>query len=269
MKRFAYLVSSILLACSLGSPALALEPNTTLFIGIEKNRRPYTYLDEEQNPKGILLDAFLPLCKTIGVQCNFVAGDVYSLLDGIKNYELHGFIAIDSFFIPDVDKIKLTPPICKLKPVFIQRASEPARQKPEDFKKTTIGVLEGSLLHFYLLDEYSSFSRLRPYTLLENGVFDLVSGRIDALFADDAFFKEQVLKTSLGQEGSKHQLVAFDLSAPKLPTTSMRIAIRERDSELLGKLGKALLQQTKGPTPECADLSRPPSAGGSRRTADK
>ncbi len=223
-----------------------------LYLGIANKRIPYTYIDKQQQASGILVASVTHLCEQINAHCNFVAEDFEQLLEDVRTFKLHGMIVIDDFISPEIDGLKLTSPLCMLTPALIQKQVENPRLAPEDFKSTTIGVQEGSLLHLYLLDAYSSSARLKPYPILESAVFDLVSGRIDALLADDAFFRERVAKTILGKANSNVSLIAPKLDGVDLPATSMTLAVRAHDKELLAALEQAI--QASGKTLSCASL---------------
>ncbi len=255
MKSFIPYVTFFILPFLL-TTALAQQSQTKerqqLYIGIEKNRLPYTGLNDLKQPHGILVAAVNRLCETINADCEFVVGEFNQLLQDVKIYKLHALIIIDTFILPDIDKLKLTPPLCKTQPVFIQKPNENNRTKPEDFKGTTIGVREGSLLHLYLLDEFSSHARIKPYPLLESGIFDLVTGRIDTLSTDQAFFSERLQKTPLGKEYAATPLDMTQPDGEALPATSMRFALREQDTELYETLTKAI--QTNGQPSYCVDI---------------
>ncbi|MEB4591305.1 transporter substrate-binding domain-containing protein [Candidatus Thiothrix sp. Deng01] len=236
--------------------ARADETSTTrLFIGIEKNRAPYTYLDKQQQATGILITAVNAVCKKIKATCEFAANDFDTLLQNVQTQQLHGLVVIDALVLPDTDHIKLSPPLCKITPVFIQAEASQHRSKQEDFAHTTIGVQESSLLYLYLLDDYSSIARLKPYPLLESGVFDLVYGRIDAIFTDAAYFRARVENTPFGHADADLRLVETPADGVELPPTTMRLAVREQDTELLSQLEKAI----PADPPACADLlDKPP-----------
>ncbi|CAA6828340.1 MAG: L-arginine-binding protein [uncultured Thiotrichaceae bacterium] len=252
MKHHALLFVA-LLTCSLLMNVQADEKaQKKLYFGIENNRIPYSNLDDKQQPYGALIDATRHICKNIKAECEFVPGDFDQLMQDVQTYKLQGLIVIDTFLLPETDRLKLTPALCKIQPVFIQKRQGKHRSQKEDFKNTTIGVLEGSLLHFYLLDEYSNHSRIKSYPLLESGVFDLFSGRITALFTDQAFFTERVKKTLFGNEEKEFSMIAMKTTKITLPDTSMRLALREQDNELYEELTKVI--QAQGKTPACIDL---------------
>lgn len=232
----------------------AWADNTELYIGIEKNRHPYTYLDTQLQAQGLLVDSIRSLCDHAKMTCHFVADDFDTLLEDVQLLQLNALMVIDSFIDPDIDQLGLTSPLCQLESVVLQQASAKPRKEIADFRSTTIGVREGSLLHLYLLDEYSSVARLRPYSLLENGVFDLYTGRIDALFMDEAFYHDRVLATILNSQSGGARLIKLPVTSPELPAISMRLAVRNRDTDLLQTLEKAIKDNNKGAVPECTSL---------------
>lgn len=184
-----------------------------LYIGIEKNRLPYMHEDGHGIPQGILIDKTRHVCKSMGQQCEFISHTWYELLEELKAYHLDMIAIVDNLFIPDIDKLATSKPICRTQPIFVQKANQAKRTHIDDFRKTTIGVREGSTLHFYLLEHYSEYAAIKPYSLLENALFDLDFERIDTLLTNQAFFWGRIAETPLsnwsyGDEGkpiSKHQ----------------------------------------------------------------
>ena len=245
---------SFLLCGLLMSQALMAEParETTaranaekapLHIGIPTSRRPYAYLDAKKQPAGILVDMMQRICEQMQASCSFDAGNPEQLLMDLQAVKLNAVLIVDAFIVPEVDKIKLTPPLCKPTPQFIQKADAPIRSKPEDFRGATLAVQEGSIFHIYLLDEYSGQTRLKPYLFMENAVFDLVFGRLDTLFADEAFIRSRITDTALQDYV---RFTTTDLKAPEFPATAMTLALREQDSELFRNLEAALQALSSG-----------------------
>ena len=234
MRRLiCYLVCCFIVCASWFAQANETAEKRQLYIGIEKRRTPYVELNEQQQVHGILIDVITPLCDMIQAQCDFIPGPFEQLLEDLQTFRLDALVVIDTVILPEIDNVKLTSPLCQLTPVFVQKQDQPSRTKPEDFEHTTIGVLQGSLFHWYLLDEYSRFARLRPYVLLEHGIFDLNSGRIDTLFAEDAFFQKRVLSTPLGRaKRGVAPLVARSAGNLALPKTAMTLAVSAHSNEL-------------------------------------
>lgn len=228
-----------------------IEITLQLHIGIEDNRVPYSFLDANQQPTGILVHGIKQLCEKIKAECSFHIKGFDQMLQELQTLQLQSMTIIDSLVLPDIDQLSLTTPICRIEPVFIQRQTNKPRTQPEDFRQSTLGVLGGSLLHLYLLDEYSSYARLKPYLILESGILDLLSGRIDGLFADRAFFNARIDATSLVQDNSPEQLNAFAVSNVELEGTTMALAIHVENTDLIKRLAKAI--GDKQP-PNCTEL---------------
>ena len=252
--KYGFLFLHALLLYVLCLPLKADEHKPTLmYIGIEQQRQPYAWIDKRQKAQGILVERLRQVCKKINAQCEFVAGDFYGLVQQIQTYQLHGVLVIDQFVFPEVDQLSLIAPLCQIEPVIIQSKAQQKRNKPEDFQRTILGVHQGSLLHFYLLDHYSSFAQLRPYETLESGIFDLIVGRIDALVADHAFYQSRVVATGLGAAHRNPSLVATPIMMEDFSGVSMTLAISKSDENLFNHL-KQSIQTLSHPLQGCAAL---------------
>lgn len=240
-------VYAVLLGCWLScQPAYATtatdtsEPEASklsLQIGIPVSRRPYAYLDTQKQPAGILVAVIQQVCQQIQANCQFTGGNTEQLIQDLQTIKLNAVLIVDDFIMPDVDKVKLTTPLCTLKPAFLQKAGAPPRHKPEDFRGSTLAMQEGSIFHIYLLDEYSSQARLKPHPFMENAIFDLVFGRLDALFADEAFIQAQIIQTALN---GYVEFMLTPVETAAIPPTAMTLAIRDQDHDLFKALEIAL-----------------------------
>lgn len=255
MKQWPHLLLCLLLITGLAHAQSNNATSQTLHIGIEKNRSPYSYIDEDKQVKGILIERLKTICNAINAECKFVPGEFNQLMVDVQTFKLHGMLVIDSFVAPEVDKLQLTPPLCKLRPVFIQAypTDKKPRVAPEDFTGQSLGVREGSLLHLLLLDEYNSEANIRPYPIQESGVFDLAFKRIDGMLVDAAFYRARVKGSPLVEEGRPWRLCSSKLKvSDELVAKSMTLAIRDRDTDLFTELKKAI--KTSGKTQACSCL---------------
>ena len=248
MIIFKYLLALFLL---LMVPVVAqsdVEGFKQLDIGIEDNRLPYGDLTNKSEAVGLLVDALHTVCEKIKAKCNFIGGDADRLLQSVQSYELDALLVIDSILLPNIDKLRLTNPICRIRPVFIQRQEYP--DMDTFISNALIGVQENSLLHLYLLDEYIGDARLRTYSLLENGLFDFSFGRIDALFAGKAFFDIHESRIRRGAP----VLTVNELSEATLEAGAMSVAVNVHDPELFNEFELAIQDFHGGNPPDCADL---------------
>lgn len=239
------------LAWAADSPGLSSEekPKLTLQIGIPTSGKPYAYLDQNKQPAGLLVKRLQAICQQLPADCTLVGGSTEQLINDLQSVKLNAVLILDDFLAPEVDKLRLTQPLCKASPAFIQHEDMPLMQQPADFRGMTIAVQEGSIYHIYLLDEYSSVARIKAYPFMSNAVFDLVMGRVDALFADEALLRTQILDTAL------NGYVAFSQSAitiPDRPKTLMALALREQDTDLFKTVDSAIAALQA--TPFCVQL---------------
>lgn len=252
MKSTVSPIALLLALCLLAAPAHAEETQVSeLYIGFEKNRAPYAYLDEQQEPQGILIDSINELCTKLSAQCHFVADNFDTLIENLQIYQLNAVLVIDNFVSPPLDHLKLSDPLCSFQPAFIQKGTDKPRSKPEDFQGITIGIRDGSIMHLRLLEDYGSMAQIRPYPLLEAGILDLVSGRINVLFGEAAFFQARVTNTPLGNPNNPDYLHVSPLKNLELPATSMTLAIRENDTTGFADINKLL---KKRPLLTCSEL---------------
>jgi|GEM_PF-2262426 ABC-type amino acid transport substrate-binding protein len=219
-----------------------------LYIGIEKKRIPYTYFDDNQRARGILVAAIDAACQASGLNCKFIGGGFNDNLQALRNIKLNAVVVLDQSLPPDVDTLNLTHPpditflkitesLCQIVPTFIQKKSTPVRSTPEDFKNTIIGVQEGSVFHKYLVETNSNQAQLKPYPLLESAIMDLVFDRVDAVLGDAATLNSRVFDSNLDEYAG---LIATAFEIPDLPATSMSLALRERDKDRYQQLIAAL-----------------------------
>lgn len=242
-----WMVYAILLVCWLGClPAYATTATDTpeaeasklsLQIGIPVSRRPYAYMDTQKQPAGILVAVIQQVCQQIQANCQFTGGKTEQLLQDLQTIKLNAVLIVDDFLIPEVDKVKLTAPLCTLKPAFLRKAGASSGHKPEDFRGSTLAMQEGSIFHIHLLDEYNSQARLKPYPFMENAIFDLVFGRLDALFADETLIQAQITQTALN---GYVKWMLTPIETADLYPTAMTLAIRDQDHDLFKTLDSAL-----------------------------
>lgn len=219
-----------------------------LYFGIEEKRLPYTKLVKGIKAKGILVDTVRKVCKRINAECHFVGGKPDQLLQKLQNYRINALLGVDAILLPDIDKLQLTSPLCRIRPVFLKKQKYSSIEA--FIHSAVIGVQQDSLLHLYLLDEYAGNARLRTYSLLENGLFDLAFGRVDALFADQAFlhvYAAQIKKYMPTAEVIQmHELT--------LAAGAMSVAIGRHNQALFNQLEQAIQDLNRDNPPDCVDM---------------
>lgn len=271
---------SITLLTGTLAQAIAKDTVRTLHIGVETKRIPYSYKGQGSTGKGLLADYLQSVCKSAKFDCKIWSNSFDGLVDELKRARVDAMVVIDAIVFSDIDTIKLSDPLCQLEPIFIQPRSAPQRETADAFAALHIGVLGNSVMHFYLLEKYGAETRLKNYPVLEAGIFDLTSGRIDAIFTDKLFFQTRVLNTPYGRANHPQQLidVTVDLTVAELKDKSednlkdlpaglpvkvakgsvkfapyVTLAVNDFETTLLKTLNTAI--QAQGATPTCTSLA--------------
>jgi len=278
MPLLSYLFG-FLIFFSVSFPAIAVEGNPKegqkqeqelFYFGMEINHMPYMGLGNNTKAVGLLITSISELCKKINIKCEFISDNFSKMLRDIRLDKLDALVIVDQLVLPKTDKLQFTIPLCKVQPVFIHSSDLSSSLNIEDLSGTTIGVKEGTRLHFYLIQKYSTEVIIKPYSLLESGLFDLLTHRIDRLATDKAFAsahlanmffaEKRYIITSFGAKGNGNEgesiynsNKAFDfLVREYFFSTQMTLALRDDDIQLYEKLTRAI--QARGRTPYCSDL---------------
>lgn len=237
------------------------EPSQ-LYIGIAHNRLPYSLYAEKQAPTGILVQQLKKVCKQMNAQCDFVTARFTKLQQELQTFQLNAVLVIDDVPLTDASTVTLTlsPPLCDITPVFIQRYHTHPGNQLDQFEDRVIGVLENSVFHHVLadLDQERFKFKYKLYPILESGIMDLVTQRIDALLTDKAFYQDRVASTVLAKSGSDHQLMATQAQHLELPKTSMRLMVRAKDQALSATLKQTITAII--PSQTCESLLAQPAS---------
>lgn len=227
-----------------------------LFFGITDNHRPHVYLNNEEQPSGTLVDYLSALCIDLDVECSFHTDNFFKHIEQLQGGQINALLVTDSVLLPAIDQIIFTPPLCKTSPVFIYKiqSDKPVFKSIEQIRNVTIGVHQDSSYHLYLLDEYHRHSIIKPYSLIESGIFDLANGRIDALLTEKSFFEARVATTTLASKKKSYYLEMVELGKINQPFKTMSLALKIEDTELHEKFTKAI--NAHAPTTSCVDLVR-------------
>ncbi|MGB1012059.1 MAG: substrate-binding periplasmic protein [Thiolinea sp.] len=254
------LLASTLLLLALGQQRLiAAEEHgngggvvQTIYMGVPGNRYPYSYIDNENNLHGVLLDKTVEICKKAGFKCNFTYGNFHDNLKKLHDFKIDAALIVDSVVLPDYDEVRLTNPLCKHNAIFIKKANSRSEKEITDLdlQNALIGVPYGSLFHLYALEHFYSFSSVKPYETLEAGIFDVFSERIDVLFTEEAIFDSRIASTFLssGHKHNTHWLEKLHNQSVELSGKLMTIAVRntsdrDDDDQLMAKLSAAVTEK--------------------------
>lgn len=203
------------------------------YVGIAKNDQPFTLLNSKREASGLLVNFLNSICDHLNRKCDFYSKKHIELINVLKNQQIHALVVSDMVVLPDVDNALITPPICNINPIFVQKSTDDIYFKQtKDLERKTIGVKEGSALHLYLIKNYAGKSYIKTYPMMESAIFDLFFERIDAVFVDEAFYQDRVYNSPLGDPESEMQLIATKVEGISIPFNTMAIAVSNARKKL-------------------------------------
>ena len=212
-------------------PALAQE---TLVIGTEASYKPFAWVLPSGELTGFDIDITKALCAEMQVTCEISNQSYDGLIPALNAGKIDAIIA--SMFIT-ADRLKaidfagsyyVTPGL------FIGPKDSDLELTEEGLKKKYIGVQRGSTMADYVEQKLPD-ARVQYYDTFDAATLDLVSNRIDLVFADSVVVDE-FLASPDGEAFAQVGTPVFD----PLLGEGAGIGLRQGETELKQKFNDAL-----------------------------
>ncbi|MDC9588979.1 arginine ABC transporter substrate-binding protein [Xenorhabdus sp. XENO-10] len=228
MKKllFAALLSAVTLS------ATAAE-KTTLRFATEATYPPFEFIDANNKIQGFDVDLANAICAKLNTKCTFSNQAFDSLIPSLKFRRFDALMAgID--ITPDRQKqVDFTHTYYDNSAIFI--AIKGKFDQIIALKGKQVGIQNGTTHQKYLMEQHKEIKTV-PYDSYQNAILDLKNGRIDAVFGDTAVVNEWLKKNQeLNTVGNK-------VTDKNYFGIGLGIAVRKGNTELLGKLNKALAE---------------------------
>ncbi|WP_172327171.1 transporter substrate-binding domain-containing protein [Mangrovicoccus sp. HB161399] len=230
MSRLTSLLAATLLAGA-ALPALAQE---TLTIGTEAAYPPFAFVLPSGELSGFDIDITNALCEEMKVECTISNQSFDGLIPALNAGKIDAIIA--SMFITE-DRLKaidFAGPYYVTPGLFIGPKDADFELTPESLKRKFIGVQRGTTMAAYV-EEKLPGARVQYYDTLEAATLDLVSGRVDLVFADSVVIEEFLAS----DDGAGFAQVGEPVSDPLLGEGA-GIGLRKDETELKAKFDAAL-----------------------------
>lgn len=226
---FAALVSALALAAAL--PASAQDKLT---IGTEASYKPFAYVLPSGELTGFDIDITYALCEEMGAECTISNQSFDGLIPALTTGKIDAIIA--SMFITE-DRLKaidFAGPYYETPGLFIGPKGAELDLSPDGLKRKMIGVQRGTTMAAYVKDKLPK-ARVQYYDTLDAATLDLVSGRVDLVFADSVVI-EEFLATKDGDGFAPVGDAVFD----PLLGEGAGIGLRQGDDALKARFDEAL-----------------------------
>lgn len=236
----------LILIMTLFSISAFAEENEITFIGVPEREGPYIYIDDGIL-KGFAKNFLDNLCDSLSFDCELIPDKFDENLIKLRQNKIDLFLTINSPILPEEDRVMLSEPLCQSKTILIKKLNNNEKPTTDDDKKIkgkTIGVKKGSFLHLALLENFYNFVTIRPYELLESGIFDLYFNRIDMLLTEETYYEEKISNSFKSNKNHSEMFTKFEvaeLSAPDM----LRLVTTITNNDLYEKIEAAIQKMEK------------------------
>lgn len=237
MKKFT-LAALLGLGAVIAAQAVAVAPASAqqvLRIGTEAAYKPFAYVLPSGELTGFDIDITNALCKQMKVECKIINQSYDGLIPALLVKKIDAIIASMSI-TPDREKsIDFAGPYYNTPALFVGAKGDAMTISAEGLSGKTVGVQRGTTMADYMAAKLPSVN-VQFYDTLDNATLDLVSGRIDLVFADSVVIDEW-LKTP---QGANFQVEGEPIYDNATLGVGAGIGIRKGDTALKDQFNTAL-----------------------------
>jgi arginine/ornithine transport system substrate-binding protein len=234
--RTFYAIVALFGSFGAASVAAADDP---LRIGVQNERPPFSFRDDDGELQGFDVDIAWALCVALDVDCELVPLEFTALIPGLQEGRIDAAVASMSITEERLQLVDFTDKYYQAPNRFVAHRDTLTETTPASLAGKTIGVKRGTVHDRYLTAEYADTAAIRRYGYSDEIFIDLSLGRLDLAFADGITLMESFLKTGLG---IGYDFVGPNLSDPRWFGRGEGIAVRKGNTDLLARLNRALRQ---------------------------
>lgn len=236
MTRFKKMMTTTLIA-SLLSAGVAWTEERVIRFGSDATYPPFEWTNPDGEIVGFDIDLAKAMCERMNATCTFQDQGWDGIIPALraKRFDV---IASSMSVTPERQRaVAFTQKIWSVDNPLIAREGlnyEPTR---EGTKGLTVGVQQGTIQDRYAT-KYFKDANLRRYKTFEDTLNDLVTGRLQAVFADRGV-ADEFLK---GPRGAGYAIVGTPVPTsadPEIFGAGTAFAVRHEDKDLLNDLNQA------------------------------
>ncbi len=234
MRIFRTLAASLGLCLLLAGPAGSEEK--TIKVGTEGDYPQFSYTDTSGRLTGWDIDIVNAVCAEAKLKCEFVRQS----FDGMIPALLAGKIdLISSLNINEERKkmIAFTNKHYNIPGRWVAKKGSGFEPTKEGLGGKTIGVQTGSIYERYVADNFKDVADIKLYKNQDDVNLDLITGRVDATFAQALVMLQGFLATP---EGAEFQVYGDPVDDPRWFGEGTAMGVRKEDDALREKLNAAI-----------------------------
>ena len=226
------------LALSLLASSNLFAAEKTLRIGIEAAYPPFAFKTPDGKISGFDYDIGNALCAQMQVKCQWTEQEYDGLIPSLKVNKIDA--ALSSITITEERKrsVDFTHKYYFTSARLAMKAGTQVDDQYQSLKGKRIGVQRATTTDRYVSEVLAPKGvEIVRYTSNEEIFMDLVSGRLDGVFADTIPLEQGFLLTS---KGEGYAFVGPELKDPKYVGEGAGIAVRKGNTQLVSELNKAI-----------------------------
>lgn len=237
MRHIVKITAAVILALFfLGAGAHAED---VVRIGTEGAYPPFNYIDKDGNLQGFDIDIAEALCEAAEMECTFVTQSWDGMIPALLARKYDAIIASMSITEERKERVDFTKKYYQTPARFVTHKDADIEITKEDLRGKTVGVQRATVSANFINDNFSDVLSIRSYDTQEEANMDIVSGRLDLLFADAVVLQNGFLET---EPGADYEFVGPSYTDEEWFGEGIGIALRKGDDELRKKFNKAITQ---------------------------
>ena len=237
MKRLLHIAISLFL-CTLFA-ASAANADNVVRIGTEGAYPPFNYTDRDGNLKGFDIDIAEALCEAAELECTFVTQAWDGMIPALLARQYDAIIASMSITEERKQRVDFTEKYYQTPARFVKQKDADIEISEEGLKGKTVGVQRATVSANFINDNFRNILTIRSYQTQEEANMDIVSGRLDLLFADAVVLQNGFLETDQGKD---YDFVGPSYTDEQWFGEGIGIAVRQGEDELRETFNAAIQQ---------------------------
>ncbi len=235
MKRF--LSTTLLVLFSIFLLASAAQALDKVRIGTEGAYPPFNYIDQDGNLQGFDVDIAQALCDAANLKCEFVTQSWDGMIPALLAKKYDAIIASMSITEERKQKVDFTDKYYQTPARFVKHKDMDLEITEEDLEGLTVGVQRATVSANFINDNFDDVLEIKSYDTQEEANMDMVSGRVDLLFADSVVLQTGFLEQ---EEGQDYEFVGPGYTDEEWFGEGIGIAVRKGENELRETLNQAI-----------------------------
>lgn len=215
----------------------AAQAQEKVRIGTEGAYPPFNYTDNQGNLKGFDIDIAKALCDAADLECEFVTQSWDGMIPALLAKKYDAIIASMSITEERKQKVDFTDKYYQTPARFVKHKDMDLEINKEELEGLTVGVQRATVSANFINDNFDEVLDIKSYDTQEEANMDMVSGRVDLLFADAVVLQTGFLDE---EEGQDYEFVGPGYTDKEWFGEGIGIAVRKGEDELRQTFNQAI-----------------------------